>query len=107
VRISRASSAKSRHVRCVALYWRSYCLSITSAARLCDELDRVRADGVAFDREECDPGVACVAAPVIGPGDVCISAVSITGPADRLRLERLTSAVRTTALAIAHTLRSA
>jgi DNA-binding IclR family transcriptional regulator len=81
--------------------------TITSPARLCDELDRVRADGVAFDREECDPGVACVAAPVIGPGDVCISAVSITGPADRLRLERLTSAVRTTALAIAHTLRSA
>jgi DNA-binding IclR family transcriptional regulator len=51
--------------------------------------------------------VACVAAPVLGPGDVCISAVSVTGPAARLSLEGLSPAVRTTTLAIAHALRSA
>jgi DNA-binding IclR family transcriptional regulator len=81
--------------------------TITTPDRLCAELERVRADGVAFDREECDPGVVCVAAPVLGPGDACVGAVSVTGPAARLQLERLTSAVRTTALAIAYTLRSA
>jgi IclR family transcriptional regulator, acetate operon repressor len=79
--------------------------TITTPERLRAELDRVRAEGVAFDREECEPGLACVAAPVLGPGAVCVSAVLITGPAGRLRLERLAPAVRTTALAIAHALR--
>lgn len=58
-----------------------------------------------FDREECEPGLACVAAPVLRPGAVCVGAVSITGPVGRLRPERLTPAVRTTALAIANVLR--
>lgn len=80
--------------------------TVTASDRLRAELDRVRAEGVAYDREECDPGVVCVAAPLLGPGDVCVGAVSITGPAPRLRLERLAPAVRTTALAIAHALRT-
>lgn len=80
--------------------------TITAPERLRAELDQVRRTGLAFDHEECEPGVACVAAPILGPGDVCVSAVSITGPAARLRLERLAPAVRTTALAIAHALRA-
>jgi DNA-binding IclR family transcriptional regulator len=80
--------------------------TITRAERLRAELDRVRADGLAFDREECEPGLACVAAPVLGPTGVCVSAVSITGPVGRLRLDRLAPAVRTTALAIGHALRT-
>jgi DNA-binding IclR family transcriptional regulator len=77
----------------------------TAPERLRVELDRVRVEGVAFDCEECEPGLACVAAPVLAPEAVCVGAVSITGLAGRLRLERLAPAVRTTALAIAHALR--
>lgn len=80
--------------------------TITTPERLRAELERVRAEGVAHDREECAPGLACVAAPVLGAGSVCVGALSIAGPAGRLRLERLAPAVRTTALAIAHALRS-
>lgn len=79
--------------------------TITSPARLRSELERIRADGVAYDREECDRDVVCVASPILAPDGDCAAALSITGSAQRLRLDRLSPAVHTAALAVSRALR--
>ncbi len=43
--------------------------SISSSSQLAVELAKVRAHGVAFEREESLPGFGCVAAPIGGPGE--------------------------------------
>lgn len=74
--------------------------SITTAAQLRAELAKVRAHGVAFEREESVPGFGCVAAP-IGEIGRAVAAVSICGPIQRMTLDhRLAAPVRMTALGI-------
>lgn len=73
--------------------------SISTRAQLRAELNKVRAHGVAFDREESVPGFGCVAAP-IGTMDEAIAAVSVCGPVDRIPFDRLAAPVRMTALRI-------
>ncbi len=74
--------------------------SISTAAQLSAELDKVRSHGVAFDREESLPGFGCVAAPIGGQGDA-VAAVSVCGPMNRLTFDqRLAAPVRMTAMGI-------
>jgi DNA-binding IclR family transcriptional regulator len=56
--------------------------TIVSPERLRDELDGIRAAGLAFDREEAVAGLCCVAAPVRAGGDV-VAAISISAPRAR------------------------
>lgn len=61
------------------------------------ELVAVRArGGLAYDREESAAGVACVAAPLRGSGRA-VAAVSLTGAAKRMDLNRLSPFVQETA----------
>ena len=61
------------------------------------ELVAVRArGGLAYDREESAPGIACVAAPLRGSGRA-LAAVSLTGDAQRMDLNRLSPFVLETA----------
>jgi DNA-binding IclR family transcriptional regulator len=62
--------------------------TITSRAALLKELDRVRRDGYAMDREECESGVQCIAAPVIGMDGAIVAAVSVSGPKNRVPAEK-------------------
>ncbi|NGX05721.1 IclR family transcriptional regulator domain-containing protein [Mycobacteroides franklinii] len=74
--------------------------SIGSAAQLRPELDKVRGHGVAFDREELQQGIGCVAAPIGSIGDA-VAAVSICGPMPRMTFDqRLVAPVRMTAMGI-------
>ena len=73
--------------------------TITEPAAMRGELDRVRADGIAFDRGEAYAELACVAAPIRSSG-AAIGAVSVTGPAGRVRWHVVTESVRGTADAI-------
>lgn len=74
--------------------------SIASAAQLAAELDKVRAHGVAFDREEALPGFGCVAAPIGGQGEA-VAALSVCGPMNRMSFDqRLAAPVRMTAMGI-------
>lgn len=74
--------------------------SITSQQQLNTELDKVRAHGVAFDREESVPGFGCVAAPIGGPGEA-VAALSVCGPMNRMTFDqRLAAPVRMTAMGI-------
>jgi DNA-binding IclR family transcriptional regulator len=74
--------------------------SIATASALAAELDKVRAHGVAFEREESLPGFGCVAA-AIGPAGHAVAAVSVCGPMNRMAFDnRLVAPVRMTAMGI-------
>jgi DNA-binding IclR family transcriptional regulator len=74
--------------------------SISSRTQLTSELAKVRARGIAFDREESLPGFGCVAAPIGDPGEA-IAAVSVCGPMSRMIFDqRMAAPVRMTAMNI-------
>jgi len=78
--------------------------TITDAPTLRVELDRVRARGLAFDREEHEPGIICLAAPILSAGGRALGALSITTTTERHRpgaLEAMAPALVGTAGAIA------
>ena len=50
-----------------------------------EHLRAIRSAGIAFDREETFIGVACVAAPVLGPDGTAVAAVSLAGPTHRFQ----------------------
>jgi DNA-binding IclR family transcriptional regulator len=57
--------------------------SITTLSRLEFELARVRREGVAFDNEEIEPGLRCIAAPVYDDNGVLVAGLSVSAPAER------------------------
>lgn len=74
--------------------------TIGTAVQWRAELAKVRAHGVAFDREESVAGFGCVAAPIGGSGDP-VAAVSVCGPMSRMNFDqRLAAPVRMTAMGI-------
>jgi DNA-binding IclR family transcriptional regulator len=68
------------------------------------ELARLLERGYGVNREEAEVGVSAVAAPVFDHRRCVIAAISITGWAQHLDLERLAPAVRTAALALSREL---
>lgn len=62
--------------------------TITSMARLFEELDNVRKLGYAIDNEEYYEGVRCVAAPIMSQGRVT-AALSVTGSIFSMSMERM------------------
>lgn len=74
--------------------------TITSLAGLERELAQVRRHGVAYSQEEFTDGVACVAAPVFGPGGRICMSLGVAAPACSVPLGRLGISVRGAAQAI-------
>jgi len=54
--------------------------TIVTEESLRAELDRVRAEGVAFDREEHESGIVCVAVPIRSAAGRVLGGISITAP---------------------------
>jgi DNA-binding IclR family transcriptional regulator len=79
--------------------------TIVQPGLLRQELETIRLQGCAFDREESSDGVVCAASPVFGPDDTVVGALSISGWSARMNLERMAPAVRTAALALSRKLR--
>lgn len=67
------------------------------------ELIAIRARGFAWDNEEHEPGIVCIAAPILSSGGRVLGALSITtaNAADRMKLEGYAPRVLDTARAIA------
>lgn len=65
--------------------------TITSAQDMKKEIELVREQGYAFDDEELDLGVRCIAAPIRDYTRRIIGAISISGPTMRISNERLES----------------
>ncbi|MCX7888628.1 MAG: IclR family transcriptional regulator [Rhodobacteraceae bacterium] len=63
--------------------------TITTPAALEVELAAVRAAGHAFDREEHEPGIICVAAPILSSAGRVMGALSVTSSTARTTLEAL------------------
>jgi IclR family transcriptional regulator, acetate operon repressor len=81
--------------------------TVIAPGLLRSELETIRKRGIAEEHEESAPGIACVAAPVLGTDGLAVAALSITGWANRLSTHRLAPAVRTAALGISRALRPA
>ena len=64
--------------------------TVTSWPGLKEELNLIRARGYANDLEENEPGVCCVAAPIVDTLHGSVGAISVSGPRVRLCDERLT-----------------
>lgn len=74
--------------------------TITERAELDEELDRIRADGVAYDREERVDGLRSVGVPIASENVEYPGAIGIFGPANRLtdgRMEELVPKLKQTA----------
>ncbi len=74
--------------------------TLTDAAALRGELDEIRRTGFAFDREEHEPGIICVALPILSRSRRLLGAVSVTSVTTRKTLkdlEKLVPLIRETA----------
>lgn len=80
--------------------------TITDLARFRSELATIRAQGVAFDHEEAEEGLKCVAAPIFDHQGLVVAALSLAGPAYRIDAKRtqLVAAVRAAAMAVSTSL---
>lgn len=63
--------------------------TLCSAAELFADISDIRARGYAFDREEHESGICCVAAPISPDSDHMPAGVSVTGPAYRVTSQKL------------------
>jgi IclR family acetate operon transcriptional repressor len=68
------------------------------------ELAEIRQKGVAFDRQESATGLGGVAAPIFGPDQSQVGAVSVSAPYRRINTVALAPAVRAAALGISRAL---
>ncbi len=63
--------------------------TITSLERLHDEMALIRREGLAYDNEEMEIGLRCLAAPILDNKGIVIAAISVSGPSQRFTDERL------------------
>lgn len=81
--------------------------SITDPAVLRRELADVRETKVAYDVEESQVGLFCVAAPVFARRNALVGAISVTGATELTQAQRFAPVVRMTALALSRALEGA
>ncbi len=76
--------------RIAALEFRPYTQHThRNAARLLADIVEIRVRGYAFDREEHESGICCVAAPIRADDGGMLAGVSVTGPAYRVTSQKL------------------
>ncbi|MGL6210035.1 MAG: IclR family transcriptional regulator [Paracoccaceae bacterium] len=63
--------------------------TLATPQALCAELLAIRARGYAFDREEHEPGIICVAVPILTRQGRVIGAISLTSTTQRATLDAL------------------
>ncbi|MBT4567905.1 MAG: IclR family transcriptional regulator [Marinovum sp.] len=79
--------------------------TITTADTLRTELDHIAKNGMAFDREEHEPGIICIAVPVLNSKNHALGALSLTSNIQRHSFESLkmhASTLQTAASEISH-----
>lgn len=59
--------------------------TITNTKELLEILEKVRIDGIAYDNEECEIGVRCIAAPIYNFENKVIASISISTPTARMQ----------------------
>ncbi|MEU1519859.1 IclR family transcriptional regulator [Streptomyces sp. NPDC005811] len=74
--------------------------SVTVPGVFLRQLEAVRTDRVAYDREETWLGLTCVAAPILGPSGRPVAAISVAGCSRTMNLDALAPKVRAAATQI-------
>lgn len=69
--------------------------TITQAGALKRELERIRAQGVAMDNEEHEPGIRCVAAPIRNHTNKVIASISLAGRTTSVTPARVPELIQT------------
>lgn len=77
--------------------------TISTPGQLKRELSAIRSSGIAYDREESNPGVLCAAVPIFGNDGSVRAGLSVSGFSRRVA-PRMAPAVQTAALALARDL---
>ncbi|MBP1763648.1 MAG: kdgR 1 [Firmicutes bacterium] len=68
--------------------------TVADVPTLLQQIQRIREMGYAFDMEEIEPDLQCVAAPIWDSQGTVIAAISLSGPANRFRnIEQITQDV--------------
>lgn len=81
--------------------------TIVTREGLVQELDAIRARGFAYDNEECEAGVRCVAYPIRDYTGSVVAGISVTGPVVRMTdtaIRAFQSRLEETAAHISHSL---
>jgi DNA-binding IclR family transcriptional regulator len=78
--------------------------TVVAPGLLAKELEKIRGEGVAYDREESGAGIVCAASPVLGADGLAIGALSVSGWSTKLHLTAVAPAVHTAALTLSRTL---
>ncbi len=63
--------------------------TLADADALRHELEEIRAHGYGFDREEHEPGIICIAMPILSEGGRVLGALSVTSTTNRTNLAGL------------------
>ncbi len=63
--------------------------TLTDAEALREELADIRSNGYGFDREEHEPGIICIAMPILSEGGRVLGALSVTSTTGRTNLAGL------------------
>jgi IclR family KDG regulon transcriptional repressor len=74
--------------------------TITNLDKIKEEIKKIKKEKVAFDNEEYEYGLTCIAAPVINKKNEIIAALSISGPTSRLEfkdINKITEKLKETA----------
>ena len=66
--------------------------TLADEASLRADLDTIRQEGIAYDREEHEPEIICIAAPILSPKSRPIGALSVTTSTRRKSLDELKEA---------------
>jgi IclR family KDG regulon transcriptional repressor len=69
--------------------------TITEKSTLIEELDRIKSNGYAIDREEFEIGLICVGIPIFNQKNEVVASLSASGPANRFKEEEVTNYVAT------------
>lgn len=62
--------------------------TITDAARLEDEITKIKRAGMSIDNQEFLAGVVCIAVPVAGASGKTVAAIAVSAPAARMSIEK-------------------
>lgn len=65
--------------------------TLSNTAELREELATIRKEGVAFDREEHEKGIICIAAPILNHSGQVLASVSVTSITQRMSVQQLYS----------------
>lgn len=62
--------------------------TITDYKTLLKELERVRHRGIAYDNQEIEEGLTCIACPIFDYHGRVVAAISVAGPSERIELRK-------------------